>query len=196
MCDISFENARGSRRGGEGSKHNECLCWSSRAKGSLKKMLREISQNSQENTCAGIAFLVFSCEFCEICKNIFFVEQHWTTASDYSSIKSSEGGVLANVTVNYDTKTKAYILIWARSASYLKGAVLVKEQVSEAVVCKPQIRCSQKFCKFHWRTSLLESLFNKAAGLKCFPVKFAKFLRTPSFTEEFQRLLLRFKSYF
>ena len=88
MCDISFENAKGHGGGGgggvggEGSKHNSCLCWSSRAKGSLKKMLREISQNSQENICAGIAFLVFSCEFCEICKNIFFVEQHWTTASE------------------------------------------------------------------------------------------------------------------
>ena len=25
---------------------------------------------------------VFSCEFCEICKNIFFTEHLWTTASD------------------------------------------------------------------------------------------------------------------
>ena len=51
---------------------------------------------------------------------------------------------------------------------------------------------------------MLESLFNKAVGLKacnsikimpqhrCFPVKCAKFLRTPFFTEEFLRLLLRF----
>ena len=71
-------------------------------------MLWEISQNSQENICAGISFLVFSCEFCEICKNTFFAEQHRTTASDYSSINSSE--VLANETVNYDT-TEAYVLI-------------------------------------------------------------------------------------
>ena len=45
------------------------------------------------------------------------------------------------------------------------------------------------------KISVLESLFNKVAGLKacsfiktrlqhkCFPVKFAKFLRTPFFTE-------------
>ena len=51
-------------------------------------------------------FLVFSCEFCEIFENILFAEQHWITASDYSSI-----GVLVNQSVNYDTKTKAYILI-------------------------------------------------------------------------------------
>ena len=29
---------------------------------------------------------VFSCEFCKIRKNTFFVEHHETTASDYSSI--------------------------------------------------------------------------------------------------------------
>ena len=66
-------------------------------------MLWEISQNSQENICAGISFLVFSCEFCEIYKNTFFAEQHRTTASDYSRINSIKV-VLANKTVNYDTK--------------------------------------------------------------------------------------------
>ena len=54
---------------------------------------------------------------------------------------------------------------------------------------------------------MLESFFNKAAGLKacnsikkrfqhnCFPVKFAKYLRT-SFFKEFQCLLLRFQLMF
>ena len=49
----------------------------------VKKVLLEISQNSQENTCARASFLiknfikeealtqVFSCEFCEISKNTF-----------------------------------------------------------------------------------------------------------------------------
>ena len=43
-----------------------------------KKVLFEILQNSQENTCAGVNFIkkgtpaqVFSCEYCEISKNIF-----------------------------------------------------------------------------------------------------------------------------
>ena len=35
----------------------------------------------------------FSCEFCEIYKNTFFAEHHRTTASDYSSINSSDGGI-------------------------------------------------------------------------------------------------------
>ena len=40
------------------SKQSEYLCRSSRLKGSLKKMLWEILQNSQENICAGISFLI------------------------------------------------------------------------------------------------------------------------------------------
>ena len=85
MCDIE--------RSWWDSKQNECLCWNSRLKVSLKKMLWEISQNLQENIWARIFFLVFSCELCEICKNIFFVEQNRTSASDYSSINSSEGSI-------------------------------------------------------------------------------------------------------
>ena len=64
---------------------NECLCEKSR---------REISWNSQENICAWKTLAqVFPCEFCEICKSIFFAEHHWTTASDYSSINRSEGRI-------------------------------------------------------------------------------------------------------
>ena len=39
-----------------------------------KKVLLEISQNLQENTCARISFLIKlqACEFCEIFKNTFF----------------------------------------------------------------------------------------------------------------------------
>ena len=43
--------------------------------------------------------------------------------------------VLVNETANYDTKTKAYVLI-----SGIKRAVQVKEQVSEAVARRLQIR--------------------------------------------------------
>ena len=46
------------------------------------KVLLEISQNSQENTCARDSFLIklqalFSCEFCEISKNTFFYRTLW-----------------------------------------------------------------------------------------------------------------------
>ena len=64
-------------------------------------MFLKISQNSQENTCARVSFLqsevcnfitkdtlaqVFSCEFCEIFKNIFFTEHLRTTGSDLTVI--------------------------------------------------------------------------------------------------------------
>ena len=59
---------------------------------SVKKVFLKISQNSQENTCARVSFLmklqaqtcnftkkealiqIFSCEFCEFFKNNFFIE--------------------------------------------------------------------------------------------------------------------------
>ena len=39
---------------------------------SVKKLFLEISQNSQEHICAKAQ--VFSCEFFEICKNTFFLQ--------------------------------------------------------------------------------------------------------------------------
>ena len=80
-------------------------------------MLWEIWQNSQENIWAGISFLVFTCEICEICKNIFLQN---STGQLFLIITVSivAKGVLANETVNYDTKTKAYVLIRARSLRY------------------------------------------------------------------------------
>ena len=96
----------------------------------------------------------------------------------------------------------------SQKCKLLKRKVQVKEQVSEEGVRRLQIRCSLKFCKFHSKTPVLESLFNKAAGLnvsnsikkrlqhRCFPVKFVKFLKTSFFTEKFQWLLLTFNSCF
>ena len=47
----------------------------------MKKVLLEISQNSQENTCNFIKketlAQLFSCEFCEISKNTFSTEHLW-----------------------------------------------------------------------------------------------------------------------
>ena len=86
------------------SKQNECLCRSSRPKGSLKKVLWEISWNSQKkNMCWN---LFFDKKLSQVklrvfragaflwnlrkCWNTFFAEHHQTTASDCSSINSSE----------------------------------------------------------------------------------------------------------
>ena len=71
-------------------------------------------------------FWCFFCEFCRTCKNIFFVEQHQTTASGYSSINSSEGGI-GKRNCKLNTQTKAYILFEECQVSVIKRAVQVKE---------------------------------------------------------------------
>ena len=76
----------------------------------------------------------------------------------------------------------------------LKTRAQMKEQVSQAIVHSLQIRCSWKFCKFIRKANssgkhLCRSLFliklqtsgnsiKKKLQHRCFPVKFAKFLRT------------------
>ena len=56
-----------------------------------KKVFLEISQNSQENTCASVLFLIKlqACEFCEILKNTFFAEHLWVTAFDITGLSNS-----------------------------------------------------------------------------------------------------------
>ena len=78
-------------------------CRSSHRRCSVQKVFLEISQNSQENTCVRVSFLiklqasglqketltpVFSCEFCETSKNTFFTEHLRTTVSRYKPYKS------------------------------------------------------------------------------------------------------------
>ena len=84
-----------------------CILTEAATRGVLfKKVFLEISQNSQENTCARVSFLiklqtlgnfikkealaqVFSCEFCEISKNTFFTEHLWTTASTLTPLNKA-----------------------------------------------------------------------------------------------------------
>ena len=51
----------------------------------------QISQNSQENTCARVSSLRdcitgFSCAFFEICKTTFFTKHLWATASVFRTM--------------------------------------------------------------------------------------------------------------
>ena len=83
-----------------------------------------------------------------------------------------------------------------------KSPGFVQKQPPE-FLCKK--RCSEKYCKFHRKTPVLESLFNNVAGPQacnfikkilqywCFPIKFAKFLRTPILRNICERLI-RFDS--
>ena len=71
------------------------------AQGVPKKVFLKFPQNSQENTCTTVSFSikcrlacnfikkgtlvqVFSCEFCEIFKNIYFYRTRLAAASEYN----------------------------------------------------------------------------------------------------------------
>ena len=93
----AFEN-------GNNTQHGKLLrfLWSSHLRSSIKKLFLKISQNSQENTCVGVSILikftclrpatlskkdtptqVFSCEFSEFFRTLFFSEHLRTTASEF-----------------------------------------------------------------------------------------------------------------
>ena len=103
ICARKFEIDRNS--------HHRC---------SVKKIFLENSQNSQENTCARVSFLiklqtfrfirkqtlaqVFSCEFCEFSKNTFFTEHLWWLLLDWKSFIEKDLGsmlVLASCCLFY-----------------------------------------------------------------------------------------------
>ena len=162
------------------SKQNECLCRSSRPKGSLRKMLWEILHNSQINhlfrnlffdkvkLCRTATSLKTSlqrrCFLVKFAKYVGIPFLQNTTGRLLLIIAVSivVKGKLAGETASYDTKAKGYAPIWARSVNYQKRTVLVKfEQVSEAVVG----RCSSKWClknsaNFTGKHLCLETLFN------------------------------------
>ena len=88
--DINFEKANGC---GRTVNRASVLYRSSCPKGYEKGVMKNFAEFTRKHL-YGSPFLVFSCEFCKICKickNTFLAEQHQTTASDYSSINSSEG---------------------------------------------------------------------------------------------------------
>ena len=71
----------------------------------------------------------------------------------------------------------------------------IQKQPPEVQKQSPEVFCKKKVFlkisrKFHRKTPVLESFFNKVAGLQLFPVKFAKLLETPILKNICKRLLL------
>ena len=158
-------------------------CWHQRCleavtqRCSVKEVFLEISQNSQENTCARVSFwikffnfikketlaLVFSCEFYEISKNNFFHRTPLVAAS------------------------------WCLTRKFF--LLLRKQKQPPEVLCK-------NFAKFTEKHLWQRLFFNKVAGLRpatllkksfwhmCFSMNFPKFLRTPFLQSTSGRLLL------
>ena len=75
------------------SKQNECLCKGSRPIGSVKMVLWNISQNSQENLCDGISFLVFSYEVLRNLQEHLFCRVVEDKCWWFSSINSNKASI-------------------------------------------------------------------------------------------------------
>ena len=128
-----------------------------------------MSQNSQENIFAEISFfdkvklcrsatslkttIWHKCFLVNFTKSVrkLFLQNTTRRLLLIIALSVVVKGELANETVNYDAKTKAYVPFWARSVNY--RAVQVKEQVSEVVVLK------------NFVNSARNSLFNKVTSL-------------------------------
>ena len=101
---------------------------------------------------------------------------------------------------------------WTCDLLLINSRYLVFE-VSEAVIQRsnrPEVFCEKgvptNFAKFTWKHLCWSLVFNKVEDLqpatflkrrlwhRCFPAYFAKFLRTPFYTEHLQWLLLKFIS--
>ena len=55
----------------------------------IKKVFLQISQDSQENTCARVfSWQIFSCEFSEIWKTTFFTKHLWATAPVFRTMSN------------------------------------------------------------------------------------------------------------
>ena len=154
----------------------------------------EISQNSQKNIWAGIYFLiklysvdpqlykkrVFSAR-CFLAKFAKFVGTRFcrTLTDEWFWLKQYLLSVSYSVSVSSiyfwrgNWQTKRQIMTWKLKHKYqfwpevklLKRAVQVKEQVSEAVIHRLQVRCSYKFRKF-LRKKICVGVSNKVTGLK------------------------------
>ena len=68
MCHIVFEKAKGHG----GTLTERVFMLKQPSEGFFRKDFMRNFAEFQENICAGISFLVFSCEFCKICKNTIF----------------------------------------------------------------------------------------------------------------------------
>ena len=94
-------------------------------------------QNSPQNTCARISFLiklqaqVFYCEFCEIFKNTFFAEHFWTTAP---TIDHRIYGTNSSFRVKWNTSGKVWDF-WDFFGSINKIQILNTSAVNQAVFC-------------------------------------------------------------
>ena len=111
-------------------KQRECLYRSRPPRGSLEKVLWKVLPNSQETSVlVSLFYKVELCRSATLSKISFLVT--FAKFLRISFLKNTTGQLfliiavsilvkrkLTNRAVNYDTKTKPYVLIWSRSVSF------------------------------------------------------------------------------
>ena len=119
---------------------------------------------------------------------------------DINCVAAFDGIILLHLKNTYFTLCRDFVQ--SKLATTICHSILRWNKSKQSFANVLHNRCSEKSSKFHWKTSVLESLFNKVAGLKTcniikkrlqhrhFPAKFVKFLRTPVFTKHLRWLLL------
>ena len=106
MCNIIFEKAKGCGR----TVNEEIVVQKQPFEGFFKKgVMRNFAEFTRKHMYQN-PFLVFSCEFCEIARTLF-LQNSTGRLLLIIAVSIVAKGVLVNETVNYETRTKAYVLI-------------------------------------------------------------------------------------
>ena len=131
---------------------------------------------------------MFPFEICEIFKNTYFQQHLWMTASVETPLKTCNS-FMAFVCVC----VCVCVLFFLDSDLTIIGACSNLKSSRHKVFCKKGVlRNFAKFTGKHLCQSLRPAtLLKKRLWHRCFPANFAKFLRTPFFTEHLCWLLLK-----
>ena len=142
-------------------------------------MFLKISQNSHKNTCVGASFLchlclkacivikketralLFSCEYCKIIENIFYVEQLQATASE-AALRCSYKKVLrtyqqinrrtpmAKCDLNKVANCCKFAAYFQNNLNTSEGLLLLLLKITESLSFDPTIRQSDKSQTGYW----------------------------------------------
>ena len=96
--------------------------------------------------------------------------------------------------IYHNTFYQANLVIIADSHTGFCSELLWKHQTSDSYwSCSVKKSVIKNFCKFHRKTPVLKSVFNRVAESQhwSFPVEFVKFLRTPILKNIWERLFLK-----
>ena len=143
---------------------------------------------------------MFSCEFCEISENTFFIEHLWATAS-LLGLKVTELLSKKSDILHYLGPCQRNIMELFEEFSVGKKLHHRSRSSRPEVFCEKKVfldisqnsqgkACARVFFLIKLQVSVC-NLLKKRLCYRCFSLNFSKFLRTPSLTDDLRRLLHR-----